>query len=193
VEKLITPILSRIVNTPIKAISVMIIVLFLSIYIIPQPLVRLIIISEIFKDYFDKTNITFELKQVLLFAVFVMYCIVNMAMLDADIILNASAVGFAQLSITNTEWMYYMFVPTLFYIVLIVTMFYMTFRKDMKHVKIVCEKPDISCNTEKTPLTTGQKRVCVIVGCTIVLWIISNLLSIDATIIVIAASLIMFA
>jgi len=50
------PILKKYATTPVKIILCMVVVFYLTIYIIPQPIARLILIASVFKVYFDKTD-----------------------------------------------------------------------------------------------------------------------------------------
>ena len=112
-ERYLEPLLRRVGNTPLKALLCGGLMLLITVYAIPQPLARLIIVADIVKGYLDKTDGGEELRSTLLFGVFVLYIFVNMLTMNADIILNTTCVAVAGLEMTEGEWIRYMAVPSL--------------------------------------------------------------------------------
>lgn len=55
-ESLIEPLLCRFVRTPLRCLLAIIITFFLMIYVIPQPLARLIIVGTVFRCFLDKAE-----------------------------------------------------------------------------------------------------------------------------------------
>lgn len=187
-EKTLSPFLFRYANTPVKMIFTIIFFLVLTMYMIPQPLARLIIIANIIRTHLRKTDADQETQEVLLFAVFAFYVIVNMMSLDADIILNTSSVGFAGLSTTSGEWLSYMALPTVVYCLVVVALFSIVFRKQVIGGAFA---PTVAVKREK--FTKKEKVVFLIVCGTVALWMTSSWHGISPTYITLAGTAILFA
>ena len=63
-------------------------------YIIPQPLARLIIVSSVLYHFLQRINIPEKTKNVIMYGVFVASAVINISTKDADIILNNVAASF---------------------------------------------------------------------------------------------------
>ena len=189
-EKTVQPLLFRFAATPLRMIAVVILYFAATIYIIPQPLARLIILANIVRAHLKKTDASEEAQSVLLFAVFLFYVIVNMGAMDADIILNTSAVGFASLPMTNGEWMRYMLAPTVVYTLAVIGLFFLVFRTELRGVKLV---PREETNTQRESFTKQEKVVLGIVLGTMLLWMTSSWHGINPTYITLAGTALLFA
>lgn len=187
-EKTLEPFLFRHVNTPLRFMASVIAVFALTMYVIPQPLARLIIAAEIYRSFLDKTNAPRALKDVFLFGVFEFYAIMNGMCMDADIILNASAVGFSGLDITNWQWMQYMLVPTVLYALLVLGLFFLVFRKEL-HVKSI--QPMRQEGAGYQELNKKDKLVCAVVLFTMLLWSISGLINISPTLVTAVSTIVL--
>lgn len=185
----VDPLLVRYAKTPVKIILISIVTLLLTIYAIPQPLVRLITIAQILSAFLDRTNASGKTKQLLMFALFEFYIIVNAAFLDADIIFNTSAVGFAGINMTSWEWMRYMTVPTTAYCAASVMLFVFLYRKDLLGIQI---KINSASEAPRTAFNKKQKRVVAIVVITILFWITKPVHHISENIITLIAVIAMY-
>lgn len=189
-EKTVQPLLFRFAATPIRMIAVVILYFAVTIYVIPQPLARLIILANIVRAHLKKTDAPEKSQSVLLFSVFLFYVIVNMGAMDADIILNTSAVGFASLPMTNGEWMQYMLAPTVVYTLAVIGLFFLVFRKELQGVKLV---PREAAAAHREPFTKQEKTVLGIVLGTMILWMTSSWHGINPTYITLAGTALLFA
>lgn len=187
-EKTMSPFLFRYVNTSLKMVFTIIAFFVLTMYVIPQPLARLIIIANIISTHLKKTNAKKDVQEVLMFGVFVFYVIVNMSSMDADIILNTSSVGFAGLDLTSGDWSRYMTLPTIGYAVAVVGLFSIVFRKQMIGVTFEPGAPVI-----REPFTKQEKRVLAVVGGTVFLWMTSSWHGVNPTLITLAGTVLLFA
>ena len=95
-RRTLEPLLFRYVRTPARALLSILLVMLASIYIIPQPLARLIVVAGIYRSFLKKTTAPPKAASVILFSIFAYYVTVNMVAVDADIILNTAAIRFAQ-------------------------------------------------------------------------------------------------
>lgn len=189
-EKTVQPLLFRFAATPIRMVAVVIVFFAATIYIIPQPLARLIILANIVRAHLKKTDVSKEAQSVLLFSVFLFYVIVNMGAMNADIILNTSAVGFASLLMTNGEWMQYMLAPTVVYTLAVIGLFFLVFRKELYGVKLT---PCGEADTHREPFTKQEKIVLGIVLGTMLLWMTSSWHGINPTYITLVGTALLFA
>lgn len=103
-EKYLEPVFTHVASTPFKAVILGALMLAVTIYAIPQPLARLIIISDIVRAYLEKTDADEAAKSTVIFGVFVMYIFVNMLTMNADIILNTTSAAVAGGQMTDGEW-----------------------------------------------------------------------------------------
>lgn len=186
-EKVMSPFLFRYVNTSIKMLLAIILFFCATMYVIPQPLARLIIIANMVRIHLRRTDASEEVQEVLLFAVFVFYVIVNMACLDADIILNTSAIGFAGLGLGNLQWLRYMLVPTILYGLLVTGVFVLIFRRQMVRVSFRPRQQE-----EREAFTGRERKVLAVVLATVGLWMTSGLHGINPTLITLAGTLCLF-
>lgn len=171
IEKLIEPRLLSFCKTPVRVIYAIIILYIFTIYIIPQPLARLIIITNIMDAFLKETDLCERKRAVLMFASFVFYTVVNLSLLDADIIMNNAAVRFGEQNISNLLWAKYMILPTLVYGILIFFIFVLLFKRDLIGFTINSkEKKNKSRN-----LNNKDKAAIFIICMTIVLWMSSSL------------------
>ena len=189
-EKTVQPLLFRFAATPIRMIAVVIFYFAATIYVIPQPLARLIILANIVRVHLKKTDAPEKAQSVLLFSVFLFYVIVNMGAMDADILLNTSAGGFASLSMTNGEWVQYMLAPTVVYTLAVIGLFFLVFRKELHGVKLT---PREETDAHREPFTKQEKIVLGIVLGTMILWMTSSWHGINPTYITLAGTALLFA
>lgn len=174
--KLFGPLLYRHVNTPFKAVLAAIAVLLIGIWCIPQSLVRLIMTVVLFNNFLKETDASEDVKTVIRFSVFVFYAAVNMVFLNADIILNTAAVGFAGLPINSMSWLMAMGVPGCVNVLATVALFAMIFRKQIHGITF-------HVNTQKTngAFTSSQKRALAILVLVILLWATESLHGLKAS------------
>ena len=187
-KALIDPLLVKFGNTPIKVLAIMIASLFVGIKLIPQPLVRLIMLAEIFGDYLDRVHVDAIVKEILLYALFEFYIIVNAGLLSADIIFNTTTVGFAGVGISESQWAKLMLLPTLVYLSISVIVYCFAFRKVMFGTRFT-QPEDV---VEKR-LSLKQKELVAIVMVTIVLWMSKPLHGISENVVTLIAVATMFA
>lgn len=189
IEKIVQPFLGRFANTPLKILLCMIAVLTCTIYLVPQPLARLILVSVVFAKYIDSTNIPADTKQVLMWGCFLFYSLVNMLCVNADIILNSSTLAFAGLEMGDMQWAKNMAVPVVVYGALILALFCWVYRGPMRAVKTVrLNQPPQAVKLEKR-----DKLAIGIVLVTVLLWVTKGLHGINATLVTLAATVVMFA
>ena len=187
-QKALGPVLYRYVNTPLKAILASIALLLLGMYLIPQPLARLLMIVCLIKGHLDHTDASERVKEVVLFSIFVFYATVNMIAMRADIILNTAAAGFAGLTLTELDWLKAMAVPTILYAVLVLAVFLFLFRKDVLGIRFQA-KAQVQ---EKGNLQPKDKRMVAIMAGTVILWATTSVHGISASIVTLIGIMLMY-
>lgn len=188
IDRIFEPMLLRLVHTPVQCLAAMTILLFITIYVIPQPLARVIIVAAMFDRFLKRTTLPESTRSVLMYAVFLMEAVVNMSSKDADMIMNHVAAGFSETPISNGLWIQYMMAPTFVCVVLVMVLFTILFHKDMLGHRIEAQQEE-----KQTPFTHQQRLALVIIGATVVLWMTTSLHGINNTIITIVATLLLFA
>ncbi len=191
VDKLLEPVLLRFARTPVRTLVAIIVVYLMTIYMIPQPLARLIIVAVLFSSYLSKTTATEQTKSVLMFACFLFYALVNLASRDADIIMNKATVGFAGLEITDGQWIKAMAVPTVLYGLLITPLFLFLFRKSMFGVKLTLKEPGKGKGSRA--LTGREWAILAVIVGTVALWMTGSIHHINSTLITAVSTLTLFA
>lgn len=192
-EKVIEPVLLRFVHSPVQCIGAIVIVFFIMVYVIPQPLARLIIIAAVFDHFLKKTDFPDETKHVLMYGVFLFCAVVNMSSKDADMIMNHVAADYSKTAITNWIWMQEMFVPTVITCGLVVPLFVILFRKQL----LGYSSGASTVKRESIPGAPGfsrqQKKAVVIVAATVILWMTGGIWGLNNTLITLAAVVCLFA
>ena len=189
IEKLIEPRLLRWCTSPIKTIVVTLLLYVATIYIIPQPLARLIIISNIMDAFLKETDLPDETRSILMYAVFAAYTLVNIGFLDADLIMNRAAVGFGGEVITNFQWMKYMLVPTVCYIGLVLSAFIFLFQKEMLGVKIQARAKEQS---NRQQLNAKDWGILAVLAVVVALWMTSQWHGISPLLVTVAGIVLMY-
>lgn len=188
---LLDPLLSKYAGTPLRVLLLMILTLALTIRVIPQPLIRLIMLSEIFSSFLRRTDAQEDTRQILLFSLYEFYIIVNAGALNADIILNTSAVSFAGLDMSASAWLTYMLPPTAAYCALALGVICLMFRRRLIGVKISPLPQGDSGGP--APLSRRQLQLLITVLVTIALWITKPLHGVSENIISLASVAVMAA
>jgi len=189
--KFIDPLLFRFANTPVKIMISAILMLVLSMYIVPQPLARLIIVSDILFNYLNKTDSPQKTKRVLLLSLYVIYIFVNMSTLQADIILNQITIRVAGISLSDLEWIRYMAIPSFIYLIIAIMVICVLFHKDLMGIHIkVNSGEDIQYAQAKISIKDIQFIALLII--TVAFWMTESLHGISAWIITLVSISIMF-
>lgn len=189
IEKILLPQLGKLANTPMKILLSMILVLTLTIYVVPQPLARLIIVAVIFDNYMHSTNIDETMRHVLMFGCFVFYALVNMLCISADIILNHSTLAFSGLMMGDLQWAMNMALPTTVYGGMMLLLFAVVFRREIKASGPI----HLLREPGKVPFTKQDKIASAIIALTVLLWMTASIHHINSTLVTLLATAAMFA
>lgn len=188
IEKLFLPFIGKFADTPRKVLAVIILMLIITIYLVPQPVARVIIIAALFDCFFNYTNIEQKTRSALLFGCFSFYPLVNMLCADADLILNPSVCAFAGVEMNNLDWIRNMAVPATIYGCLMFALFIFVFRNDLAQTKQI----SFTSKIEKPELNRTDKTAIIIITTTVLLWATKSIHGINNTIITFIAISAMF-
>lgn len=203
IDKIFQPLLMRFIHTPCQCLMAIGAMFFLMIYVIPQPLARVIIVAAVFHQFLKRTDLPEKTKEVLLYGVFLTSAVVNVAVKDADMLINYMAASFSEVPLTNGMWMKYMLLPSLVTCGAVGVLFVGVFRKEMLGIRLTeggsnagdCQEPDVASKKQQTldSFTTRQKAALVVIAVTALLWMTSGIHGINSTLITIVSTAILFA
>ncbi len=183
-------------NTPWRAMLFAVAMLFITMYAIPQPLARLIIVGDIFWSYLQKTEAKANQRSVLMFSVYVIYIFVNLCSMNADIILNTTSVHVAGLDMADWDWIRAMAVPSLVYLAIAMGLITLLFRRELRgcSLRLQADQAEPKPQTVEKPMASGRDRMLLLLlGITIVLWFTEPLHGIPAWAVTLVSIGVMFA
>lgn len=186
-DRLLAPVISRFAKTPVRLVLLMILSVAVMIFVIPQPISRVIILGAIFAGYFDRAGLSPQLRTTLMSGLFLFTLILDMGMLRGDLILNPTVLAMAEMEISEGEWIRYMLLPTLIFEAIFAVLYLLLFRRLLKTYRPappVTEKP--------APLTAREKGWLVLIGAVVILWALEDLHGISGTILVCVGTAAMF-
>lgn len=189
-EMFLEPVLVKCADSPLKALLSVVAMFFLTMYAIPQPLARLIVVSGIFRQYLDKTDAKNEVKEILMFGVFAIYVFVNCCTEKADIILNTTIVAVAGLNFSDMDWIRYMAVPSLLYLGILLVTLCGLFRKQLHGCQLHLKA---DADTQKGEFRTCDKYMLYLLLATVLFWMTEELHGIPAWIVTLVSIVGMFA
>ena len=185
--KLLQPLLLRFARTPSRMILFLIASSMVSIFIIPQPFSRIIVLSLIYREYFNRRNLSKELSAVLMCGLYYFSVLVNTVMIRGDIMLNGALISMANQPVGETLWMQYMTAPTLAFILLSALLYLFVFRKTL--ATFPESEPDAS---EPVNLTRKDWRNLLFLAAVVLVWATEEFHPISGTVVVLVATVLMF-
>lgn len=187
VERLLQPLLLRFAKTLGRLMALMALSAFLMIFIIPQPFSRIIVLSLIFKGYFDKISLDSSTRCVLLFGLFAYSALLNMMMLRGDIILNNALLTMGGVPMTERTWTAYMAPPTLVLVLLSTGLFLVVFRKELAEWRTEQSGPPAGGRLDRR-----ETLHLILIAAVVLLWALEELHGVSGTIITAAGTAAMF-
>jgi len=191
-DRFIEPLLLRVAKTPLRAVCTLFIILLATAYAIPQPLARLVIVSELFSRFLAKKGVDEKVKNALMHSLFMMYIFANSHHIWGDLILNGTAIAASGAGgVTNGMWISYMAVPSLVYTSITVAAFLLLFRRELP--RGCMDLPPAPADSAKERNTKMDYPVLALVVATIAMWMTESLHGISAWIVILAAIAVMVA
>lgn len=186
-DRILQPLLLRFVNSLGRLMALMVLCTFFMIFVIPQPFSRIIVLSLIFRGYFDKINLDSTLRSTLLFGLFLYGALLNMMMLRGDIILNSALLTMGGLPMAEGTWIFYMAPPTLVLVLLATGLFLAVFRQELSNCHI---KQSVQSNPSS--LTGREKLYLSLILLVVALWALESVHGVSSTIIAAGGTAMMF-
>lgn len=187
-EKLFQPLLIKYTDNVVKLVVSMVVFSTILIFIIPQNFSRVIILSFMYYEYFTKIGLDNKAKEVLLFGVYTFSLYAHLFFKRADLILNYSILSVGNVTLTESGWIKYMTVPSIFMTALGLGIFLFVFRKELKSYNPGNMKIDLS----NTTLSRDDKINLWIIIIIVLLWASEEFHGISGNIIVILGTLFMY-
>lgn len=188
-QKLLEPYLYKHGENYIKLLVIILILQFITIFIIPQPFSRLIILSIILREYFNGINLDNKAQITFMFWIHASSLFINMTITRGDLILNNALLNIANIEILETTWIKYMALPSLVFYIISAVGFVLMFKKELDKYNR-CEKV---LKVEKEDLTRTDKINLAVISVVVVIWATESLHGISGTLVVILGSIAMFA
>ena len=186
-DRLLSPVLSRFAQTPLRLVLMMILSAAVMIFVIPQPISRVIILGGIFAGYFERAGLSPQLRAALMSALFVFIMILNMSMIRGDLILNPTVMAMAGMEISEGEWIRSMMVPTLIYLAIFTLIYLLLFRRLLRTYR-----PAPPASERPAPLSAREKGWLVLIGAVVILWALEDLHGLSGTVLVCIGTAAMF-
>jgi di/tricarboxylate transporter len=188
-EILIEPFLIRHATTKYRLLFVIYLLAFLMIFVIPQPFSRVIILAHIFSRYYDKLKLPKEVREPLLFAVFLFSMFINMTMIRGDIILNNALIAMSGQPMGELTWMKIMFLPTILYCFIGLMLFGFIFHHALVSYQTISASFPHKVHTG---MTAEHKRNLVVLLLMLIIWATEDFHGISGTYVVVIGTLLMF-
>lgn len=186
--KLLQPLLNRFARSPLRMVLFLLASAAVSMFIIPQPFSRIIILSLIYREYFAKIKLSETLSAVLMLGLYVFSVLINMTMIRGDIILNGALTSMAGQAVSEGTWISYMAVPTLGYLLAMVVVFWALFHRQMSTFPKALPQE----GREKIALSSTELRNLVFLVVVVIIWATEDFHPITGTIVVVTATVLMF-
>lgn len=208
IERIFQPLLMRFIHTPGQCLLAIAAMFFVMIYVVPQPLARVIIVAAVFHRFLKQTELPERTKEVLMYGVFLTSAVVNVSVKDADMLINYMAASFSETPITNGMWMKYMLLPSLVTCVAVGGLFVGVFRKELLGLRLTgrlqgsgqsgavptaAGESRLVNRDPESSFTGRQKAALAVITATALLWMTNGIHGINSTWITIVSTAILFA
>ena len=187
-EKVFQPLISKYAKNVYQLIGTVLLSALVLVFVIPQPISRVIMLSFIFNEYFTKIGLKGDLKEILMLSTIAFPIFTSSIFKRSDILLNPGTLSIANISMTEGEWTKYMTVPGIMMALLAVALYFIVFRKDLKKfdAKLLIKEDS------KIELTKFDKVNLSLIGLVVLLWSTESIHHISGAIVVVLGTLIMY-
>lgn len=186
-RRLLLPLLQRYINSVGKFLAFVMLCNIAFIFVIPQPFARVILLAYIMGEYLSQVCPEKRAREVLMFSVYCLSMTANMMFLRGDIIMNYAICSFAELSMTECQWMRAMTFPTLVLLLAEAILIRIVFLDSLKGVRFLHHE-----KAEKyEALTSSTKAQLAVILATIVLMATESLHGISSWVVILSGSLVL--
>ncbi len=185
--KVLQPLLARFAHSPARIILFLLTSSMAGVLVIPQPYSRIIVLSLIYRGYFDGMGLSKELSAALMCGLYYFSVLVNAVMIRGDMVLNGALISMAGQSVGEALWMGYMTVPTLVFILLSALLYRFLFRKVL--ATFPTGRPGPSAPVELTRL---DRRNLLFLAGVVLIWATEDFHPVAGIAVALAATAMMF-
>jgi len=186
-EQLAEIILQKFGTSAVKLIILAFVLGIILIFLIPHPFPRLIILGSIYHVFLNQYSIDDTTKSAIMMSVFVAGTVVPTLFINGDFILNYSALEFAGVDLSFTQWAINMTLPGLFASGIICLTLIMIFRKNLDAADW-----KLDGKSKKLTLNNDRKKAFLIMAVVVLLWAFESIHQIPSAYIGIAGVVAMF-
>lgn len=149
-QKLLKPYIGSFLTSPAKFFLFLVFLTSIMIFIIPQPFARIIFLSILLTEVMSELDFTKKDISLYLFATYIISMFTNNFFIKGNLVLNKALIQISGISVTESQWMYYFFVPTLALLLLTMLTFSLFYRKDLtSHKNSNLRIPQVYDKSEK--------------------------------------------
>lgn len=184
--------LKRYGKTPVRLVLLSFVFGVALIFVIPQTFSRVILLASIYSVFIKDRIDNPETKEVLMFGIFVSSATTSMLLINGDIILNYSVLGFANVQITAVDWIKAMFVPSLLVNVLVFYAFVLVFRSKLSNGFLASYSDADTYEPGKDNMGRQEISAVIIMLVVVLLWLTETLHGINTAIVALFGVIAMF-
>lgn len=185
-RRFLLPVLQKHVGSVGKFLTFVVLCNVAFIFVIPQPFARVILLAFILSEYLSQVCPDKKAREALMFSVYCLSMTANMMFLRGDIIMNYAILSFAELSLSEAQWIQAMTLPTLILLVLEAVLIRVVFAQRLKGITFRSAE-----KVEKHPLEGKSKAQLVVILLTIVLMATESIHGIAGWMVILAGSLVL--
>lgn len=185
-RRLLLPVLQRYVGSVGKFLVFVLLCNVAFIFVIPQPFARVILLAFILSEYLSQVCPDKKAKETLMFSVYCLSMTANMMFLRGDIIMNYAILSFAEISLSEMEWLQAMALPTLLLLAVETVLIRVVFGRSLKGITFLSPEKG-----EEAPLAGKSKAQLAVILLTILLMATESLHGISGWIVILAGSLVL--
>ncbi len=185
-RRLLLPVLQRYVGSVGKFLVFVLLCNVAFIFVIPQPFARVILLAFILSEYLSQVCPDKKAKEALMFSVYCLSMTANMMFLRGDIIMNYAILSFAELSLSEAQWLQAMALPTLLLLAVETVLIRVVFGRSLKGITFLSPEKG-----EEAPLAGKSKAQLAVILLTILLMATESLHGISGWIVILSGSLVL--
>lgn len=186
-RRLLLPLLQKYVNSVGKFLVFVVLCNVAFIFVIPQPFARVILLAFILSEYLHQVCPEEKARQTLMFSVYCLSMTANMMFLRGDIIMNNAILSFAEMAMTEGQWIRAMTLPAALLLIVEAVLVRVVFGTSLKGVSF---RP-VEKAGEYAPLMGKEKAQLAVILLTIVLMATETIHGIAGWVVILAGSLVL--
>src|SRR5699024_2553014 len=180
------PFIAKYAKNVYQFLFTMVITVIILVFIIPQPLSRVILLFTIYIQKFESIDLNCKTREVILLCMFEVNIIAHIFFKRGDIVLNNGILDVANIQMTEFEWTKNLMIPGLAMLTLAMVFFVIAFKSELKLFK--SDEKDV----KKVKLESNDKINLGLILLIIILWATENIHNISGSVVVIIGTILMY-